>query len=171
MNRFNRRANLAGDVCATLFGSTSIITLSETDVWLCGILSVFVIAVFLLFYHKIFAITFDEDFMAATGGGAKALNLVLAVTIAVVIVLAMKLIGALLISAFVIFPALSSMRVFKSFKSVTVCSCIVSVSCAVVGILASILARTPVGATIVAVDIVGFALFSLSGSIRRRLKQ
>jgi zinc transport system permease protein len=168
MNLFNRRANLAGDVCATLFGSVSILTLTATDVWLCGILSLFVIAVFLLFYHKIFAITFDEDFMAATGGSAKAFNLVLAITIAVVIVLAMKLIGALLISAFVIFPALSAMRVFKSFKSVTVCSVVVSVVCAVVGIIASILARTPVGATIVTVDIAGFAAFSLAGLVRQR---
>lgn len=168
MNLFSKSSNLAGDVCATLFGSTSILTLTEAEVWLCVILSVLVIAVFLLFYHKIFAVTFDEDFMAATGVRAKIYNLILAVIIAVVIVLAMNLVGALLISALVIFPALSAMRVFKSFKAVTICSVIVSVVCAVLGILISIIAGTPVGSTVVAVDIAGFFAFSIAGFITRR---
>lgn len=168
MNLFSKSANLSGDVCATLFGSTSILTLTDTKVWLCVILSVLVIAVFLLFYHKIFAVTFDEDFMAATGVKAKIYNLILAVVIAVVIVLAMNLVGALLISALVIFPALSAMRVFKSFKAVTICSVIVSVICAALGILISIIAGTPVGSTIVAVDIAGFAIFSAASIITRR---
>ena len=168
MNLFSKSSNLAGDVCATLFGSTSILTLRATEVWLCLILSVLVTAVFLLFYHKIFAVTFDEDFTAATGINAKAYNLILAVTIAVVIVLAMNLVGALLISALVIFPALSAMRVFKSFKAVSICSVVVSVVCAVFGILISIAAGTPVGSTIVAVDIMGFFIFSISGLITGR---
>jgi len=168
MNIFSKSSNLAGDVCATLFGSVSILTLSETDVWLCIVLSVLVIAVFFLFYNKIFAVTFDEDFASATGVRAKTYNLILAVIIAVVIVLAMNLVGALLISALVIFPALSAMRVFKTFKAVTVCSAVVSVICAVAGILISILAGTPVGSTIVAVDIAGFFAFSLAGAIIRR---
>ena len=168
MNLFSKSSNLSGDVCATLFGSTSILTLSLTDVWLCVILSVSVIAVFLLFYHKIFGVTFDEDFMTATGVRAKTYNLIFAVVIAVVIVLAMTLAGALLISALVIFPALSAMRVFKSFKSVTLCSVAVSVVCAALGILISIVAGTPVGSTIVAVDIAGFAAFSAAGFIVRR---
>ncbi|MCL2152727.1 MAG: metal ABC transporter permease [Oscillospiraceae bacterium] len=168
MNLFSKSSNLAGDVCATLFGSTSILTLTETEVWLCVILSVLVIAVFLLLYHKIFAVTFDEDFSTATGVRAKIYNLILAVIIAVVIVLAMNLVGALLISALVIFPALSAMRVFKSFKAVTVCSVIVSVACSVLGILISIVAGTPVGSTIVAVDIAGFFTFSIAGFITRR---
>lgn len=168
MNLFSKSANLSGDVCATLFGSTSILTLTDTKVWLCVILSVLVIAVFLLFYHKIFAVTFDEDFTAATGVRAKIYNLILAILIAVVIVLAMNLVGALLISALVIFPALSAMRVFKSFKAVTICSVIVSVICAFLGILISIIAGTPVGSTIVAVDIAGFAIFSIVGIITRR---
>jgi zinc transport system permease protein len=169
MNLFSKSSNLAGDVCATLFGSTSILTLTETEVWICVILSVLVIALFLLFYHKIFAVTFDEDFVTATGVSAKIYNLILAVIIAVVIVLAMNLVGALLISALVIFPALSAMRVFKSFKSVTVCSVIVSVVCAVLGILISIIAGTPVGSTIVAVDIAVFFTFSITGLIIRRI--
>ncbi len=159
MNLFAKSSNLSGDVCATLFGSTSILTLTKTAVWLCIVLSVLVVAVFLLFYHKIFAVTFDEDFATATGNKSNAYNLILAVVIAVVIVLAMNLVGSLLISALVIFPALSAMRVFKSFKSVTICSVIVSVTCAASGILISILAGTPVGSTIVAVDIAGFGAF------------
>jgi len=172
MNIFSKTsgfsANISADVCATLFGSTSILTLTMTEVWLCVILSVTVIAVFLLFYHKIFAVTFDEDFIAATGVSAKTYNLILAVTIAVVIVLAMNLVGALLISALVIFPALSAMRVFKTFKSVTVCSVIVSIVYTALGLLISIIAETPVGSTIVAVDIIGFCAFGAAGVILRR---
>jgi zinc transport system permease protein len=167
MNIYSRSANLAGDVCTILFGSTSILTLTPTEVWLSVILSVLVVAVFLLYYHKIFAVTFDEDFMAATGARAKMYNLILAVVIAVVIVLAMNLVGALLISALVIFPAMSAMRVFKTFRAVTVCSVIVSVSCAALGILVSIIAGTPVGATIVAVDIAAYILFSCAGLMTR----
>ena len=163
MNLFSKSANISGDVCSSLFGSTSILTLTVTEVWLCAILSALVIAVFFLFYHKIFAVTFDEDFMTATGVGGNVYNLILAVIIAIIIVVAMNLVGALLISALVIFPALSAMRVFKSFKAVTMCSVIVSVVCAVIGLLISILAGTPVGSTIVAVDIAGFFAFSVTG--------
>ena len=168
MNLFSKSANISGDVCATLFGSTSILTLTKTEVWLSAALSLLVISVFLLFYHKIFAVTFDEDFTMATGIKANVYNLILAVVIAVVIVLAMNLVGALLISALVIFPALSAMKVFKSFKIVTICSMIVSVVCTAFGILISIIAGTPVGSTIVAVDIAGFAGFSVAELIIRR---
>lgn len=170
MNLFAKSSNLSGDVCATLFGSFSILTLTRAEVWLCAILSALVVAVFLLFYHKIFAVTFDEDFAAATGNRAKLYNLILAVVIAVVIVVAMNLVGSLLISALVIFPALSAMRVFKNFRDVTVCSVITSVVCAALGILISIIYGTPVGATIVAVDIAGFFLFSSAGILLRRVK-
>ena len=169
MNQFAKSSNLAGDVCATLFGSTAILTLSKLEVWLCATLSVLVTAVFMLFYNKIFTITFDEDFSTATGVSAKMYNLILAVIIAVVIVLAMNLVGALLISALVIFPAISAMRVFKSFKAVTICAVAVSVSCAALGILISIVASTPVGSTIVAVDIACFLCFSASGYVVRRV--
>ena len=169
MNLFSKSSNLSGDVCATLFGSASILSLTEVEVWLCAVMSVLVIAVFLLFYHKVFAVTFDEDFMAATGVGAKTYNLILAIVIATIIVLAMNLVGALLISALVIFPALSAMRVFKSFKAVTICSVLLSVTCAALGIVISIIAKTPVGATIVAVDIAGFFIFSATGFLARRV--
>lgn len=168
MNIFSQSANLAGDVCTVLFGSTSILTLTVTEVWISAALSALVVAVFLLFYHKIFAIAFDGDFMTATGVRAKTYNLILAVVIAVVIVLAMNLVGALLIAALVIFPAMSAMRVFKSFKAVTVCSVAVSVVCAALGILISIIAATPVGSTIVAVNIAGFVICAAAGLVTRR---
>lgn len=167
MNLFSTSANLTGDVCSTLFGSTSILTLTKTEVWLCAALSVIVVAVFILFYNKIFAVTFDEDFARATGTPARLYNLLVAVIIAVIIVLAMNLVGSLLISALVIFPALSAMRVYRSFLSVTICSAVVSVACALLGILISILADTPVGSTIVAADILAFAVFSLVGRAKR----
>ncbi len=163
MNIFSSSNNLSGDVCSTLFGSTSILTLSVFEVWLCVALSVVVVILFILFYNKIFAVTFDENFAKATGVHSEFYNLLIAVVIAVIIVLAMNLVGSLLISALVIFPALSAMRVFKSFKSVTICSAIFSVSCALLGIVISILFDTPVGSTIVAVDIIAFCAFYLIG--------
>ena len=156
-------ANISGDVCSSLFGSTTFLTLSMTDVWLCIILSAVVLLIFVMFYNKIFAVTFDEDFAAASGIRTGAYNLMIAVIIAVIIVLAMNLVGSLLISALVIFPSLSAMRLFSSFGKVTVCSAVISVICALGGMLISILAGTPVGATIVAFDVVVFVLCSLAG--------
>lgn len=158
VNAFSASANISGDVCSTLFGSTSILTLTKLDVWLCVILSVVVIAIFILFYHKIFAVTFDENFARATGIKANNYNLLIAVIIAVVIVLAMNLVGSLLISALIIFPALSSMRLFKNFKAVIIFSAVLSVFCAIFGIIASILLETPVGSTIVAADLLAFLI-------------
>ena len=149
MHLFSTSTNLSGDVCSTLFGSTSILTLTQAEVWLCVVLSVAVIALFLVFYNRIFAVTFDEAFATATGLPAGRYSLLIAVVIAVIIVLAMNLVGSLLISALIIFPALSAMRLFKSFKAVTICSAAVSVAGAAAGILISILAGTPVGSTIV----------------------
>ena len=165
MNIFSTSSNLSGDVCSTLFGSTSILTLSPVEVWLCVGLSVLVVAVFSLFYNKIFAVTFDENFARATGTKAGLYNLLIAIVVAVIIVLAMNLVGSLLISALVIFPALSAMRMFKSFRSVTVCAAVLSVFCALIGILVSILAGTPVGSTIVAVQIIVFGLSWLAGTV------
>lgn len=158
MNIFSVSSNLSGDVCTTLFGSTSILTLKDTEVWISVGLSVVVIALFIIFYNKIFAVTFDEDFSMAVGTKANAYNLLIAVVIAVIIVLAMNLVGSLLISALVIFPALSAMRLFKSFLKVTICSAVISVICAFLGMLISIIAGTPVGSTIVAMDVVVFLI-------------
>lgn len=166
LNVFSASANISGDVCTTLFGSTSILTLTLTEVWLCAGLSAVVVAVFILFYNKIFAITFDEDFAVATGTRAKAYDMVVAAVTAVIIVLAMNLVGSLLTSALIVFPALCAMRVFKSYRGVILCSTVVSVVCAVAGILVSIVASTPVGSTIVAADIAAFLLMSLIGKIK-----
>ena len=166
MNLFSASSNLSGDVCSTLFGSTSILTLSKREVWLSVVLSVAVVIIFIVFYNKIFAVTFDEDFARATGTGADRWNLLIAVVVAVIIVLAMNLVGSLLISALVIFPALSAMRLFGSFKAVTVCSAVLSVVCALLGILISVLAGTPVGSTIVAVDVAAFALCYAVGLLK-----
>ncbi|MDO4548985.1 MAG: metal ABC transporter permease [Clostridia bacterium] len=166
LNVFSTSANLTGDVCSTLFGSTAILTLRVDEVWLCVAMSVIVVGVFLFFYNKVFAITFDESFARATGTKTELYNLAVAIVTAVIIVLAMNLVGSLLTSALIVFPALSAMRVFKSYKNVIICSAILSVVCAVMGILISIIASTPVGSTIVAVDIVGFFAFSLIGKIR-----
>lgn len=163
LNIFSTSANISGDVCSTLFGSTSILTLTEGEVWLCVVLSIVVIAVFIIFYNKIFAVTFDENFAKATGVKADRYNLLIAVIIAVIIVLGMNLVGSLLISALVIFPALSAMRILQNFKSVVICSAIISVCCALVGMLISILFSTPVGSTIVIADMVVFAVCSLIG--------
>ena len=168
MNIFSTSANISGDVCTTLFGSTSILTLKAGEVYLCVVLSIVVLAIFVLFYHKIFAITFDENFAQATGVNTAFFNLLIAVVVAVIIVLAMNLVGALLVSALVVFPALSAMRVFKSFFAVTVAAAIISVVCSLVGILVAILAGTPVGSTIVAADIVAFGSFYLMSLIQSK---
>lgn len=167
LSKFSGSTNVSADVCSSLFGATSILTLTISDVWLCLIVALLVIGVFVFFFHKIFAVTFDENFSEATGIRAKEYNLLIAVVTALVIVLAMELVGSLLVSALIIFPVLASMRVFKSFRSVTVCSAVISVIGTVAGILFSILASTPVGASIVAVDVVIFVLFSLLGVLKR----
>jgi zinc transport system permease protein len=166
LSLFSTSANLSGDVCTTLFGSMSILTLTQAEVWLCTGLSVAVVLIFILFYNKIFAVTFDEDFARASGIKVEAYNLLIAVVIAVIIVLAMNLVGSLLISALIIFPAMSAMRLFRSFKGVTVCSAVLSVTCALLGILISILWSTPVGSTIVAVDIGAFLIFCVIAKIQ-----
>ncbi len=168
MNLFPSSANVTGDVCSTLFGSTSILTLKKSDVTLCVIMAVIVIAVYLLFYNKIFAVTFDENFCKATGINANVYNLVIAMITATIIVLAMNLVGSLLISALIIFPALSAMRLFRSFRGVILCSAVISVICAAVGIILSILFSTPVGSTIVTADIAVFLLFCGLSAILKR---
>ena len=165
MNVFSTSANLSGDVCSTLFGSTSILTLTGSDVWLSMILSLVVVVTFILFYNRIFAVTFDENFAKATGTRTEVYNLIIAVITAVIIVLAMNLVGSLLISALVIFPALSAMKLFKSFKSVTICSVVLSVVCALAGMVISIITGTPVGSTIVAADMVVFGICCLIGRL------
>ena len=154
MNIFSTSANVSGDVCSTLFGSTSILTLKQSEVTICIVFSIIVIALFILFYNRIFAITFDENFAKATGMKTGFYNTLVAIIIAVIIVLGMNLVGSLLISALIIFPSLSAMRWMRSFKGVVILSACLSVICAFLGIIISILYSTPVGATIVSVDMI-----------------
>lgn len=168
LNMFSASANVSGDVCSTLFGSTSILTLTSADVWICVIMSVLVILTYVLFYNKIFAVTFDENFARATGVNASAYNLLIAVITAVIIVLAMNLVGALLTSALMIFPALSAMRVFHTFRQVTICSAVIAVASSALGIIISIIFSSTVGATIVVVDLLVFGVFSLAGRMLKK---
>ena len=166
MNVFSASANVSGDVCSTLFGSASIITLQMKDVVLCFVLSAVVMVLFVVLYNRIFAVTFDENFVTAAGKNAGFYNLMIAVMIAIVIVLGMNFVGSLLISALIIFPALSSMSLFNSFKSVVILSAIMSVICAFTGILISILLSTPVGATIVVCDMILFLICFVIGKVK-----
>ena len=165
MNIFSTSANVSGDVCSTLFGSTTILTLTEGEVISCIIMSILVVAFFILFYNRIFAVTFDENFTKAIGKNAEGYNLMIAVITAVIIVLAMSLVGSLLISALIIFPALSAMRVAESFKGVVIYAAILSVIGALFGIIISILCSTPVGATIVILDLILFFINCIIGKI------
>ena len=160
--------NISGDVCTTLFGATSILTLTQTQVWQSVGLSALVVLLFVFTYHRLFAVTFDENFARATGINARAYNVFIAIVIATVVVLAMELVGSLLISALLIFPAISAMGLFKSFRAVVLASAAFGVTCALVGILSSILLGTPVGATIVVADIAGYFLSVLINLVRRR---
>lgn len=168
MSIFSTSGNVAGDVCSTLFGSFSIITLSRAEVVLCIALSVAVIALFVIFYNRIFAVTFDENFAKASGIRVSLYNLFIAVITAVIIVLAMNLVGSLLISALLIFPALSAMRIVRSFKVTVISSAIISTLCAIVGIIAAILLSTPVGPTVVVADILAFLVCFAVGKIIKK---
>lgn len=166
MNLFSKKANLSGDVCSTLFGSTSILTLSLLDTVLCASLSIVVILLFVIFYNQIFAVIFDETFAKASGIPVEAFNLFAAIVTATVIVFAMRLVGSLLVSALIIFPTVSAMRLFKSFRGVTLFAVVLSVLCTAIGIVIAILAGTPVGSTIVGINLVAF----LACSVFRRVQ-
>lgn len=165
LNTFSSSTNISGDVCSTLFGGTSILTLSYVDVWVCIIMSVLVIGAFLLLYNKIFSVTFDETFACATGTRASLYNLIIAVITAIIIVLAMNLVGSLLISALIICPALSAMRIFGSFRSVIISSAVISLICAFTGIIIAVLTSAPVGPTIVAANIAVFVISCILGKV------
>lgn len=168
LNLFGDEHQRASDACATLFGS-GILSIRLLDVILCLILSVAVIFVFIFFYNKLFAVSFDEDFAASCGTRINFYNTLIAIVTAVTVVVAMNLLGALLVSALVIFPALSAMRIFKTFKQVTACAACISLFNALIGIAASLLMASPIGPTIVVADLATFLICSLIGAIRKRL--
>lgn len=157
------------DVCNYMFGS--ILAMSKDDVALSIVLAIVVLILFLLFYNKIFAVTFDENFARATGVKTNIYNMLIAFLTAITIVLGMRMMGALLISSLIIFPALTSMRVCKTFKSVTICSALVSILCFFIGVVGSYLYATPTGASVVIINIVGFFLFwgisIMKGKVKR----
>lgn len=166
MNTFSTSANISGDVCTTLFGSTSILTLTEDQVIMCAVLSIITVIIFVLFYNRIFMVTFDENFAKASGINTSFYQALIAVITAMVIVLAMNLVGSLLITALLVFPVLSAMRVFQSFRGVIIYSAVLSICGAITGILVSILASTPVGSTIVIFDLILFIIHYLIGMAR-----
>ena len=156
---------LNADVHNYLFGS--ILAMSESDVVLSISLSVLVLLLFIVFYHRLFAVTFDESFARATGTRCSVYNMLLALLTAITIVVGMRIMGAMLISSLVIFPALTSMRVCRSFRGVILCSAVISVLCFFLGMFASYVFSTPAGASVVVVNLAAFLLFSLVGKCRR----
>lgn len=167
MNVFKTNANVSGDVCSTLFGSTAMLTLNPSDVWLCIFASTLVVIVYIFYYHNIFAVTFDEDFAKASGINVNFYNTMIAVISAIVIVLAMNLVGSLLITALVVFPALAAMKVCSSFKKVIIVAGIFAVLTSGLGMLLSIFYSTPVGATIVLVELITYILFTVCALIKK----
>lgn len=153
------------DINSYLFGS--ILAMSEKDVWLSIILSIVVITLFVIFYNRIFAVTFDETFAKATGINANLYNMLIAFLTAITVVLGMRMMGALLISSLIIFPSLSAMRVCKHFKAVVILSAIISTLCLFVGLVISYLASTPTGATVVVMNIIVFTICTIVGKLRR----
>ena len=153
------------DVCNYLFGS--LLAMNKADVYLSVRLSIIVLILFVLFYHKIFAVTFDETFARATGTRTGVYNMLIALLTAVTIVLGMRMMGALLISALIIFPALTSMRLCKRFSAVTICAALVSVASFFIGVVFSFVEATPTGASVVIVNIVMFCIFSLLGFLKQ----
>lgn len=147
------------DVCNYMFGS--ILAMSKGDVYLSVALSIVVLVLFILFYNKIFSVTFDETFAKATGTNTGLFNMLIAFLTAITIVLGMRMMGAMLISSLIIFPALSAMRLCKKFKSVIICAAVISVICFFIGVVMSYIYATPTGASVVAVNIVVFLVFSL----------
>jgi len=168
MNIFQTGPNVSGDICSTLFGSTSILTLTQSEVIMCAILAAIVIIFFVLFYNKIFAVTFDENFSKSTGTNTSLYNTMIAILTATVTVIAMNLVGSLLTSALIVFPALSAMKIFNNFKAVTISAATISVISAAAGIIVSMLAGTPTGPSIVVADIAAFAFCSFAGFVKNR---
>lgn len=163
MNLKPASSNVSGDVCTTLFGSVSILTLTDADLWLCAGLSAGVVAYWLFSYHRLFETTFDESHAKACGTNVALFNAAWAVVVAVVIVVSMRLVGTLLVTAILVFPAVAAMRVAKSFRAVCAVAAAFSVYCTAAGILVAVVAGTPVGATIVMVDVAAFLLASVAG--------
>ena len=162
----SRTTGMTTDVDNYMFGI--VLAMSKADVALSVVLCAAVLVLFILFYHKLFAVTFDESFSRATGLKVERYNTLLAILTALTIVLGMRMMGAMLISSLVIFPALTAMRLFKSFRSVVLCSAVTSVTCFCAGLTASFVLSTPVGASVVAANLGLFLLSCLAAALRKR---
>ncbi|MGO5050098.1 metal ABC transporter permease [Dysosmobacter sp. Sow4_B12] len=162
----SRTTGMTTDVDNYMFGS--VLAMTREDVALSAVLCIAVLVLFILFYHKLFAVTFDENFSRATGMKVERYNTLLAVLTALTIVLGMRMMGAMLISSLIIFPALTAMHLFKSFRGVVVCSAVTSVACFCAGLTASFVLSTPVGASVVAANLGLFLLSCLAAALRRR---
>jgi len=156
------------DVCNFMFGS--LLTIKKTEVIPSVLLSVMVLVLFIFFYNRIFAVTFDETFAKATGTRSGLYNMIIAFLTAVTIVMGMKIMGTLLISALIIFPALTSMRVCKSFRGVVICSAVISIFCCVAGIITGIVLGSPAGSSVVLCNLALFAVFSVISLLKGRRK-
>ena len=161
----SRTTGMTTDVDNYMFGS--VLAMSKADVALSVVLCLAVLVLFILFYHKLFAVTFDESFSRATGLKVERYNTLLAILTALTIVLGMRMMGAMLISSLIIFPALTAMRLFRSFRGVVVCAAATSVACFCLGLTISFAFSTPVGATVVAADLTVFLVSCLIGLLRR----
>lgn len=160
----SRTTGMNADVDSYMFGS--ILAMNDDDVKLSIILSITVLILFVLFYHQLFSVTFDENFSKAAGINVSLYNMLIAFLTAITIVLGMRMMGAMLISSLIIFPALSSMRIFKSFRLVVVSSAVISIICFIIGMIVSYQYSIPVGASVVVVNLSVLILCSLVGSIK-----
>lgn len=167
---FSMTTGYTADMCSSLFGSASVLTLTDKDLYLSIALSVAVLLVFVLFYNRIFAVTFDESFAAATGIRAKAYNMLISALISVTVVIGMKMIGSVMISAIIVFPALTAMRVKKSFKGVIITAACHAVFCFALGFVLACELDLPVGAAVVAVNLIVYTLVSTAVTLKNRKK-
>ncbi len=158
----------AGDACNSLFGSASLITLNEKDMYISIAISIIVLAFYVIFYNRIFSVTFDEDFSKATGINVELINTTIALLTAVTIVIGMQLMGAILVSGLIIFPTLTAMRVCSSFKGTVITAALVSVICFVIGFLLACMLNLQTGPAVIAVNIVAFLIFNIIGRIVKR---
>lgn len=165
---YNFSGQRSTDICNSLFGSASLFTIGDIDLILSAVLSIAIIILFVFFYTKIFAVTFDESFSRATGIKTNVYNMLLAVLTAVTIVLGMNMMGSLMISALIVFPAMTAMRVCTTFKGVLICSVSVSLICFVIGFFTACLLGWQTGATVVSANIIAFIFMSIAGKIKNK---
>lgn len=166
--RFSK--NQYADICNSLFGTASMSTLSETDLWLTVAISVVVLTLFLLFFTRIFSVTFDENFAKATGVHVRFYSLLLAALTAVTVVIGMKMVGAIMVSGLIIFPALSAMRVARRFSAVVITSASLALACFAIGFVLSLVLDVQPGPAIITIHVIAFLICCMIGFLRNRIR-